>query len=101
MEKKERSELEKIIDSSIEDFSKAMKNQNIGTIKMLVSVLSNTYSQMVEMKNAIIKNDEIPLEKKRETIGGIYSELLKIEEKVIFLKSLEKTLQLSDFDSKK
>ena len=101
MEKKERSELEKIIDSSIEDFSKAMKNQNIGTIKMLVSVLSNTYSQLVEMKNAIIKNDEIPLEKKRETIGGIYSELLKIEEKVIFLKSLEKTLQLSDFDSKK
>lgn len=89
----------RIVDLSLEDFKKEVINQKIpiGVVHNLSLNLTGAYSELNVRKEGIInqilkgeldKEDE----KVKSTLDGIYAEMIKIEQKVLYLKDREKEL---------
>lgn len=82
-----------LIDMPIEDFKTQIVEQkvNVGTLNSLVVYFSSLYSELRGRKDAVMS---LVFEKGRSkddpeivnTLNGIYSEMVKIEEKVVFMK---------------
>lgn len=82
-----------VIDSSMVDFVDELNKQkvNIGVMKNMVQILEATYNELFRRKNLIMKSIETGYYKKDNpeivnAFNGIYSEMTKIEEKVVYLK---------------
>lgn len=92
-----RSMIGNIIDLSLEDFEKELVRQkvNIGTINNLILNLEGAYFELRTRKDAILKaNFEGTIEKEQAQIAlnGLYAEMIKIEQKVTYLKQRVKEL---------
>ena len=89
-----------IVDQPMEDFKKSLEEQhtNVGTMNNLIHYLNGAYADLRQRKDTIIKSLEIEDITKKDrkeiekTVKGIYSELIKIEEKVIYLQDKVKEL---------
>ena len=89
----------KIVDLSLEDFEKELKIQkvNIGTINNLILNLEGAYYELRVRKDKVMdlvlshtKSKDDP-EVKR-VLDGLYAEMTKIEQKVVYLKQRSKEL---------
>ena len=104
--KKSESLIGQIVDSSIKDFKTLLKEKhyNIGMLKNLQHYLTGSYSELVGRKDVLIKSlDNKDLSKKdrkaiTKSVKGIYSELIKIERKCIYLT--DRIKELADVDCK-
>lgn len=93
----QQSDLGRIVDQPIEQFKKDIVEQkvSIGVISNLILLLEATYSDMRSRKDQLINlvfkkektNDEV-----HSAIEGLYAEMTKIEQKVVFLKERHKEL---------
>lgn len=97
----EQSALGVLIDSSMEDFKKEADKMNVGTINGLVLLMSSAYSELNARREAIMASDTISLDDKTEAVKGLFCEMVKIEEKVTYLRNRAKDLLPQVFDTKK
>lgn len=89
-----------IVDQPMEDFKKSLEEQhtNVGTMNNLIHYLNGAYADLRQRKDTIMKSleseDITPKDRKEidRTVKGIYAELIKIEEKVVFLQDKVKEL---------
>ena len=93
----QNSMIGRIIDLSLEDFEKELIKQkvNIGTINNLILNLEGAYFELRTRKDAILKmNFDGSLEKARaqDTLNGLYAEMIKVEQKITYLKQRSKEL---------
>lgn len=96
----EKSMMGKIIDMSLEDFEKELIEQqvNIGTVNNMILLLESAYHELAGRKETILKlkfskeEKSISDEEADKAIQGLYAELIKIEQKVTYLKQRSKDL---------
>ena len=89
-----------IVDQPMEDFKKSLEEQhtNVGTMNNLIHYLNGAYADLRQRKDTIMKSlesEDITKRDRKEiekTVKGIYAELIKIEEKVVFLQDKVKEL---------
>jgi hypothetical protein len=88
-----------IIDMPMDEFKKQIIEQklNIGTISNLILYLESTYSVLCKRKDAVIelvtkgeRTSDDPEVKK--AINGLFAEMLKTEDKVLYLKERKNEL---------
>ena len=95
----QQSMIGKIIDLPLEDFEKELIRQkvNIGTINNLILNLEGAYYELRVRKDAVIdlvfKNgmskDDLNIKK---SLDGLYAEMIKVEQKITYLKQRSKDL---------
>lgn len=93
----QQSMIGKIVDLSLEDFERELIEQkvNIGTINNLILNLEAVYFDLRNRKDAILKmNFEGTVEKAKanDVLNGLYAEMIKVEQKIIYLKQRSKEL---------
>ena len=89
-----------IVDQPIEEFKKSLEEQhtNVGTMNNLIHYLNGAYADLRQRKDTIMKSldsEDITKRDRKEiekTVKGIYAELIKIEEKVLYLQDRVKEL---------
>ena len=89
-----------IVDQPMEEFKKSLEEQhtNVGTMNNLIHYLNGAYADLRQRKDTIMKSldseDITPKDRKEieKTVKDIYAELIKIEEKVVFLQDKVKEL---------
>ena len=86
-----------IVDLPLEDFEKELVRQkvNIGTINNLILNLEGVYFELRSRKDAIIRaNFEGTIEraKAQDAVNGLYAEMIKVEQKITYLKQRSKEL---------
>jgi len=87
----QKSMIGKMIDMPIEDFKKELievQKVNVGTVHNLILNLEMWYADLRQRKDGVLDL----VFKKEKAIEGLYAEMTKIEEKVVWLKEYEKTL---------
>lgn len=87
----------KIVDLPLEDFEKELVRQrvNIGTINNLILNLEGAYFELRNRKDLILKmNFEGTIEKSKsqDALNGLYAEMIKLEQKITYLKQRSKEL---------
>ena len=95
----QQSMIGRIIDLPLEDFEKELIRQkvNIGTINNLIINLEGAYYELRVRKDAVIylvfKNgmskDDLNIKK---SLDGLYAEMIKVEQKITYLKQRSKEL---------
>ena len=91
----------KIIDLPLEEFKVALKEQNVnlGVISNLILTLENNYWELSNRKDGVIGlvvDNKKTQEEVEDTLKGVYQELAKIEEKIVYLKELKGDLSKPD-----
>lgn len=86
-----------IVDLPLADFERELVQQkvNIGTINNLILNLEGAYYELRMRKDAILKmNFEGTVEKAkaRDVLNGLYAEMIKVEQKITYLKQRRKEL---------
>ena len=91
--KEDMSMIGKIIDLSLEDFERELKEQkvSIGIINNLILNLSSTYGMLRASKEEVLKSVFSGVRKKddpevKKALEGLYAEMIKIEQKITYLK---------------
>lgn len=87
----------KIIDLSLEDFEKELKEQkvNVGIMNNLILHLESIYFELRTRKDAVIKSSfegNIDKAEAQKAVNGLYAEMIKVEQKITYLKQRVKEL---------
>lgn len=94
------TELGVLIDGTAEQFRDHCKDKDLGYVSGLKNHLAGVYQTFIKMKDDLIKKvkEEHLAEDSEEmkTIKGIYSELMKIEEKSCLCVEIIKERELKD-----
>lgn len=96
----EKSVLGSLIDSDMQTFEEEISKCNRGVLITMKDTLSLCYKDLEVRVKVISNNSEISEEEKIEVYKGIFAELAKIEEKVVFLSKKIEELKIEDFDKK-
>lgn len=93
----EKSMIGKIVDMSLEEFEKELIEQkvNIGTINNLILHLEAIYFDFRGRKDTILKmslEGKIDKAEAEKAINGLYAEMIKVEQKITYLKQRSKEL---------
>lgn len=91
MEKKQPTLIGQIVDLPYEEFKEEIVRQqvNIGTINNLILNLESIYFELRNRKDAILKmkfESAVESVVAEDAIKGLYSEMLKVEYKITYLK---------------
>ena len=86
-----------IVDLPLEDFEKELIEQkvNIGTINNLILNLEGVYYELRMRKDAILKmkfEGTVEKAKANDVLNGLYAEMIKVEQKITYLKQRSKEL---------
>lgn len=88
----------RIVDMNIEDFKKELVNQkiSIGVLNNLKLNLTGAFNELLLRKESIVKSvtsgDIILDDETTKVMNGLYSEMMKIEEKVLHINEYAKSL---------
>jgi hypothetical protein len=85
-----KTELGKIIDLNMTDFEEVIKGRNLGEILGIRNLLVQTYEGVKEIKDRFlesIKSGKFAPHEVHDELAGLYGQLLKIENKVIYLNT--------------
>ena len=96
-QKPEKSMIGKIVDMSLEDFKEELVKQkvNVGTMNNLILNLEAIYFDLRQRKDTLIKSvfdGRLSKEDTDSAIKGLYAEMTKLEQKIVYLKSKVKEL---------
>ena len=93
------TELGQLIDCSEEEFREFCGDKDLGYIQGLCNLMTLTYNQVQDYKNDLVKllastpDSERP-EEGKSTLEGLYSKLLRIEQRVFILRDIIKQRSL-------
>lgn len=98
------SELGQIIDGSIDQLESHLEDKNVGYVHSLIILMENTYTQLLGIKSDYLEkadkakeSGDTETEKKfNKALERLYVELMRIEEKTMFLVSYEQKHSLSN-----
>lgn len=83
-----------VIDMTMDKFAQSLDDQkvNLGTMQNLILWLENTYAQLRSSKDEVISRCMSGVLRKdssevQKSLNGLYAEMLKTEEKVVYLKN--------------
>lgn len=87
----------KIIDLPLKDFEEELVRQkvNIGTINNLILNLESVYFELRARKDAILKasfEGTVERVEAEKAVSGLYAEMIKVEQKITYLKQRSKEL---------
>lgn len=92
-----------VIDMTMDKFAQSLDDQkvNLGTMQNLILWLENTYAQLRACKDEIISRCMAGVMSKdapevQKSLNGLYAEMLKTEEKVVYLKERCRKIRGSD-----
>lgn len=96
-QQQQNSMIGNIIDLSLKDFEKELIKQkvNIGTINNLILNLEGAYFELRTRKDAILKSNfegTIDSDKAESAVIGLYAEMIKVEQKITYLKQRSREL---------
>lgn len=89
--KEQTSAIGDIIDMPIEDFKQSLIDQqvNVGIMMNLTHLLSAVYVDLQARKDTFVNmvvNKQKTREEVQSPLDGIYAEMIKVEEKLVYLK---------------
>lgn len=90
-----------LIDSNLDDFSSHLMQFNYGSLQGLYNLMNVTYNDLSQRKDGLIRLSSQPGSDKEEianAVNGVYSILLKIEEKMTIIKNRMEELK-GQFDT--
>lgn len=95
--KKEVSTLGQIVDMPFEQFKEEVVKQkvSIGVINNLILMLSSAYHELKNRKEAVLDlvfTNKKTKEEVKPALDGLYAEMTKLEQKIIYLKERSKDL---------
>ena len=95
--KEDKSMIGKIIDLPMKDFERELVEQkvNVGTMNNLILNLEAIYFDLRQRKDTLIKSvfdGRLSKEDTDSAIKGLYAEMTKLEQKIVYLKSKVKEL---------
>lgn len=88
----------KLIDSSLEEFKETVKDFSIGDINNLKILLVNSYHELKARNELLISLQTVPVDEKTEAVKGLFAEMFKCEEKIMYLNQRSKELIPDCFD---
>ena len=98
-QKEEKSMIGRIVDMPMEDFKRELVRQkvNIGVMNNLILNLEGSYAELKSRKDSVLdlvfkgmKSKDDP--EITKSLEGLYAEMTKIEQKVVYLKQRVKEL---------
>ena len=96
-QKEEKSMIGRIVDMQMEDFKSELVRQkvNVGTMNNLILNLEAIYFDFRQRKDVLMQSvfeGRLTKEETDEPIKGIYAEMTKLEQKIVYLKDRVKEL---------
>ena len=96
----EKTEFGILVDGSAEDFRAHCADKNLGYVSSLRNQIAGAYQMLVKVKEdlvAKIVTESLPVDSiETATVKGIYSELMKLEEKSCICVEIIKERELTD-----
>lgn len=92
----------RLVDMSLEDFEKELVRQkvNIGIINNLILTLEGVYFELRVRKDAVLslmfKEEGSQNPEVKKSLDGLYAEMIKVEQKIVYLKQRSKELAVVD-----
>lgn len=92
------SELGQLIDCTEEEFHKFCMDKDLGYISSFHNLMVQTYNEVLSVKNDFVekmcKSSE-KSEEEQKILNGLYSKLLRIEQRVFILREIIKNRQIT------
>ncbi len=87
----EQSQVGALIDMPMDTFKNELVNQqvNVGIMSNMVHLLSSVYSDLNLRRNEFVKRateNIISKDEAKLSLEGVYAEMIKVEEKIVYLK---------------
>lgn len=96
----EKTEFGILVDSTPEEFREHCANKNLGYVSSLRNYIAGAYQTLTKMKEDLVEkvktNNLSNDSEEMNTIRGIYSELLKLEQKSCICVEIIKERELKD-----
>lgn len=91
------TELGQLIDCTEEEFRKFCEDKDLGYVSSFHNLMVQTFNEVQKLKDELVskmcKSVEVNPEEKN-VLNGLYSKLMKIEQKVFILREIMKTREL-------
>ena len=96
----EQTEFGKLIDGTPEEFREHCANKDLGYVSSLRNYIAGAFQTFTKMKDDLVekvKKENLPKDSEEvKTINGIFSELLKLEQKSCLCVEIIKERELKD-----
>ena len=91
------SELGQLIDCTEEEFNKFCEDKDLGYISSFHNLMVQTFNEVQKIKDELVAKmckSEKTDPKEKEILNGLYSKLLRIEQRVFMLRDIMKSREL-------
>ena len=91
------SELGQLIDCTEEEFRKFCEDKDLGYISSFHNLMVQTFNEVQKLKNELVEKMCKSVERSPEeqnVLNGIYSKLMRIEQRVFILREIIKTREI-------
>ena len=91
----DKTELGQLIDCTEEEFREYCKDKDLGYIQGFHNLMIQTFNEVQGLKNELVsKMSRVPeeqrTEQEKDTLSGLYSKMLRIEQRVFILRGIIK-----------
>ena len=93
------TELGQLIDCTEEEFRKFCEDKDLGYISSFHNLMVQTFNQVQEIKDELVarltkKPKEARTEEEQSTLEGLYSKLMRVEQRVFILREIMNTRKI-------
>ena len=90
-----KTELGQLIDCSEEEFREFCKDKDLGYISSFHNLMVQTFNEVQKLKDELVsqmgkKDKSNRTEKEKSTLHGLYSKLMRVEQRVFILREILK-----------
>lgn len=94
------TELGQLIDCTEEEFREFCKDKDLGYISSFHNLMTQTFNEVQNIKNELVKvmsgkPRSERTEEEKNTLHGLYSKLMRVEQRVFILREIMKERRLS------
>lgn len=91
------TELGQLIDCTEEEFRKFCEDKDLGYISSFHNLMVQTFNEVQKLKDELVTKMSKSVDKnpqEQTALNGLYSKLLRIEQRVFILREIKKTREL-------
>lgn len=98
-----KTELGQLIDCPEDEFRKFCSDKDLGYLSSFHNLMVQTFNEVQELKDSLVKalasKTEERTPEEQNTLEGLYSKLMRIEQRVFILREIIKVRQLKPLGS--